>query len=183
MQNVVTVPFHADTVFAVERADGVYIALKPIADRLGLDWSAQYRRTKRDVVMARGIAVMAIPSEGGTQDALCLRLPLLPGWLFGIEVRRVRAECRAAVLVYQAECHEALFRHFYGVADRAPEAPDARREPLKVRRQIVTEARLIFGPRAAAALWRSLGLPDVTEMGAPPDQGALPLAPPSPPAP
>jgi hypothetical protein len=116
-----------------------------------------------------------MPSVGGEQETVTLDLPLLPGWLFGVSVKRVRAECREAVLLYQRRCHDVLHRHFFGgeegraVVATAPHP--AHEEPMRVRRQLVTEARQTFGVRAAGSLWFALGLPVVPEMHEPPRQG------------
>lgn len=172
-----TVEFRGDTLFAVREGDGVLIALKPISDRLGLDWSAQLKRTKRDPVLSEGMAIMAMPSPGGVQDAAALPLHLLPGWLFGIGANQVRSESREIVLAYQRECHGALFAYFFGPRDErhllVADAGPAREEPMRVRRQLVTEARQTFGTRAAGALWFALGLPVVPEMRASSDQGSF----------
>lgn len=167
MTKLTTIDFHDDTLFAVEAPEGVFVALKPIADRLGLDWTAQLRRTKRDPILSEGMAIMTIPSPGGAQETATLPLALLPGWLFGIGINQVKAEARAMVLTYQRECHEVLFRHFNapksGVVAALPCEP-AREEPVPVRRALVTEARQTFGTRAAGSLWLALGLPIVPEM-------------------
>jgi hypothetical protein len=44
--SIITVPFQGDTLIAVDRGDGIYIAIRPICERLGLDWSAQFRRVQ-----------------------------------------------------------------------------------------------------------------------------------------
>lgn len=177
MTKLVTVPFRGDTLFAIQDDDGVSVAIKPITDRLGLDWSAQLKRTKRDPILSKGMAIMTIPSPGGAQEATCLRLKLLPGWLFGIGANQVREEARPLVMLYQEECHEVLFRHFNapprgeGECMTHPPFPSAaREEPVRVRRQLVTEARHVFGERAAGRLWFALGLPIVPEMHSPPAQ-------------
>lgn len=175
MTKLVTVDFHDDTLFAVDRPEGVLVALKPISDRLGLDWTAQLRRTKRDPVLAEGMVIMAIPSLGGAQETAVLPLHLLPGWLFGIGANQVKPDARPAVLLYQRECHEALFRHFMGrpVDERGPHYTDTlpgRAEPMRFRRQLVADAYKIFGIRAAGRLWFELGLPVVAEMREPPRQ-------------
>lgn len=169
MSKMTTVEFHDDTLFAVEQADSdsVFVAVKPIADRLGLDWRAQRQRIQRTPVLAKGGCMMHLPSPGGAQETLCLRLDLVNGWLFGIDVDRVSDEARPRVLAYQEECFAVLFRHFYGrkgeTVTVAPPEP-AREEPVPVRRSLVTEARQTFGTRAAGSLWLALGLPVVPEM-------------------
>lgn len=169
MPKLTTIDFHGDTLFAMETSKGVLVVIKPISDKLGLDWSAQYRRTRRDPVLSEGIAKMATPSPGGAQETICLPLDLLPGWLFGISANQVKQECRDAVITYQRECYAALFQHFFRVQAAGqpmvgtPSEP-SREEPVPVRRSLVTEARQTFGAKAAGSLWFALGLPIVPEM-------------------
>ncbi|CAK0748311.1 hypothetical protein WCLP8_1880017 [uncultured Gammaproteobacteria bacterium] len=182
---VVSVPFHGDTLFAVEREGAVFVALKPICERLGIAWHKQLERIKRDTVLCEGITVMGIPSPRGIQETTCLRLGLVNGWLFGINENRVRPEARAAVLVYKRECHRALAEHF-GLAEAAAEpppvldqeaaepalpAPDDDGEAcsdgigglsertVRLHVDLIREARLLFGPDAAMRLWRASPLP------------------------
>lgn len=193
MTKLVTVAFHGDTLFAIDGPDGPAVAVKPISDRLGLDWRGQRQRIERSPVLAKGRCVMPLPSVGGPQETVCLRLDLVPGWLFGIDVERVRPEARDAVLQYQEQCFGALAAHFYGAPSDIPRGKvtdPTREEPVRIRRQLVTEARQTFGERAAGRLWFALGLPTVPEMHAPPDQGDLgftytarPIAAPAPTAP
>lgn len=79
MGKVVTVEFRRDTLFAVERDDGVYVAVKPIVQSLGLDWKAQHRRITEDAILSEGVVMAAIPSPGGIQETFCLRLDLVKG--------------------------------------------------------------------------------------------------------
>ena len=171
--NIVTTTFHGATLYGFEHADGIFVALKPIVAAIGLDWSAQFRRVKRDAILAEGIAIMATPfgTDGGDQEAVCLRLDLLNGWLFGISAGSIQDEKkRSAVLTYQRECYRALAAHFH----RAPAAitASASAEPLHIRRSLVTEARQTHGTAAARELWFSLGLPTVPSMAVP-EQGDL----------
>lgn len=171
MSNIVTLDFHGDPITAVDDAGTVLVAVKAISDVLGLDWSAQLKRVKRDTVLAEGMAILTMPSPGGPQDTVCLPLHLLHGWLFGINAGLVRPDCRDRVLAYQRECYAALHAHFYRRRDGAepPQVPDY------VKRALVNEARMTFGPVAARELWRQLGLPVTPAMNSHQRQGALQL--------
>lgn len=118
MARIVTVDFRDDTLFAVERDDGVFVALKPICDRLGLAWGSQYNRLMRDTILAEGIFIMKMPLPGGAQEMTCLRLELVNGWLFGIDESRVKPELHEAVLTYKRECYAVLAARF--LPGRAP---------------------------------------------------------------
>lgn len=166
MSNIITVDFRNDTLFAVERDDGVFVALKPICDALGLRWDSQYRRALRDPILSEGIAMMAMPSPSGAQETTCLRLDLVNGWLFTIDESRVRDdETRQKVLTYKRECYSVLFRHFYGKAAAPDIGADEEAETSEgTRLRMVTEARHTFGVRSGAELWFKLGLPIVPSM-------------------
>lgn len=160
MGKIVTVDFRNDTLFAVERDDGVFVAVKPICDSLGLAWGSQHNRLLRDTILAEGVFTMKMPSVGGVQETTCLRLDLVNGWLLTIDESRVKEECRDLVLTYKRECYSVLFQHFYGKQGRPGHEDEGEllaAETAKVR--IVNEARHVFGAQAAAQLWVKLGLP------------------------
>lgn len=169
-----TVQFRGDLLFAYERADGVFVAVKPISTRLGIDWSAQLQRLRRQPILAEGMVVITIPSPGGAQETVLLRLDLLPGWLFGIDANRVAPRLRDAILAYQRECFAVLHAHFFiragnREAERAARQVEMaesrrRREALAedhARLAKVREARLNFGRVAAQRVWAEVGLPAV----------------------
>ncbi len=168
MGQIITVSFRSDTLFAVERDDGVFVAVKPISDALGLAWNKQLERLKRDPILSEGMTVMVIPSPGGAQESTCLKLELVNGWLFTIDESRVKdEETRQRVLTYKRECHAVLFEHFYG--KRKPATAEViseveAQEPDGTKIRMVTESRQTFGTQAAAQLWFRLGLPVVPAM-------------------
>lgn len=116
-----TVDFYGDAITAalveVESKEEVYVPLRPICDYLGLDWSAQFRRVKRDEVLTDSllsVAIMATETgQGrGKRDTLCLPLKFLPGWLFGVTVNKVRPELQEKIIRYRRECYDVLWRAF-----------------------------------------------------------------------
>jgi len=196
--SIIAVPFQADTLIAVEREDGIYIAIRPICERIGVDWSAQLKRVKNDPVLSEAVAMTATPFTRHGQDETCLKLDYLNGWLMGIDVRRVKPMVRGALIEYQRECHRVLFEHFfrktgsYRAASRqqglSPEER-AERSALAARRMRVNEVhaatrslealRRASGSRAAALaapqIYAALGVnidPDASDTLA---QGELPL--------
>lgn len=62
-----------------------------------------------------------MPSPGGWQETVCLPLDLIPGFLFGIDDRRVKDDCRDVVLRYKRDCYRVLYEHFFG--ERVVERP------------------------------------------------------------
>jgi hypothetical protein len=168
-----TVDFRGDTLFAVENDDGHFVALKPIVEGMGLDWSGQLQRVKRDPILSEGMVVMPTPfGRGGSQEAVCLKLELVNGWLFTIETRRIKDEdVKSRVITYQRECYQVLFEKFAGRHNteiNLGESETQENENVKLRS--VTEARHTFGAQAAAQLWFRLGLPVVPAMLHDPNQ-------------
>lgn len=164
MNRIVTVKFHDTELWGFQSGQTVLVAVKPIAVAMGLNWSGQEQRLKRDPVLREGICMMHIPSAKGGQRTLSLRLDLLNGWLFKIDSGRIQdARIRERVQIYQRECYQVLHSHFTGDREKlAREANEA--ESLSLR--LVTECRHVWGSRSAAELWEKRGLPKVAAMDA-----------------
>jgi hypothetical protein len=162
MGKIITVNFRGDELYGFEREDGTYVALRPIVEAIGLDWSGQLQRLKRDPILSEGVVIIPTPfTRGGAQEAVCLKFDLVNGWLFTIDSARIKdAVTRERVLVYQRECYRVLFKHFYGEQDS--EKPVHETESVRVR--MVSEARQTFGTRVASHLWLKLQLPFVPSM-------------------
>lgn len=172
MGNIVTIHFRQDTLFAVERDDGVFVAVKPICDSLGVAWVPQLRKLKDDPVLSKGVTTMVIPSVGGAQESTCLKLEKVNFWLAKMDSRRIKDEnAREKLIAYQEECADVLFGHFQGKRKQPQIALDEEpSESENVKLRMVTEGRQIFGTQASAQLWFHLGLPIVPAMRQDPRQ-------------
>jgi len=182
MGEIVTVNFRGDELYGFKQDDGVFVALKPICEAIGLSWGSQYNRIMRDPVLSQGVSIMKTPfASHGAQEVVCLTMELVNGWLFGVETTRIKDEAiRERVILYQRECYGVLFKHFYkgGLLENEPVDynPD-KSLPVGERRKLVTEARQSFGTAASRALWFKLGLPTAPEMSVSDDtQPQLPFA-------
>lgn len=176
MGEIVTVNFRGDTLYGFKQDDGVFLALKPMVQAMGLDWSAQFRRVQRDPILAEGIAMMATPfGQGGDQEALCLNVEFVQGWLFTIDSLRIKDDdVRKKVQLYQRECYTVLHAHFTGKSKGRIEADGDPDEALSIgeRLRLVTETRQSFDTYAARQMWFKQGLPIVPAM-LQPEQGNL----------
>lgn len=112
MANIATVSFHDQSIIAIEHEGAHFVAMRPIVENIGLDWQAQLQRIKRHPVLSKGVVVITTPSSGGNQETNCLPLSMLNGWLFGVDVNRVREEIRPKLIRYQTECFDVLYQHF-----------------------------------------------------------------------
>lgn len=108
---LIPVPFHGDTITCVETPDGEFVAIRPICDRMNLNFSGQLQRLKADPDLW-GVCVIHTPSAGGSQETNCIPRNRMAAWLFKIEVSRVKPEARDALRLYQREAADVLDRHF-----------------------------------------------------------------------
>lgn len=107
------VDFYGDRINLVLIDDEPYVPLRPINDFIGLAWGSQRQRTLRDNAMAHRVKNLTVTASDGRQrEMMCLPLDLLPGWLFGITVSRVKEELKEKLDKYRGECFKALWQAF-----------------------------------------------------------------------
>lgn len=123
-QALISIPFHGKPLITFQHNGEAHAAMKPIAEGMGLDWKSQHARIKRNPILSEGMVIMTIPSDGGPQDMVAFPLRLLNGWLFGIDVDRVKPELRDTILTYQRECYDALYRYWHQGAAVNPREVD-----------------------------------------------------------
>ncbi len=113
MLNQSIIPFHDDEILLFERDGEPFVPVKPICERLGLDWGSQWAKL-RARPERYGIVILRTPSAGGEQETTCLPLRKLPAWLYSIHPNKVRPDLKETVERYQAECDDVLWRHWSG---------------------------------------------------------------------
>lgn len=115
-----SVSFHGDTIFCTTIDGQPFTPAKPIIENLGLAWEGQ--RPKLHANKDRwGTMIIMVPSESGIQQTLCLPVRKLPAFLASINPKKVRAELRPKIELYQAECDDALWNYWTkGRAERVP---------------------------------------------------------------
>lgn len=113
------VVFYEDTITAVRikinTNESIYVPIRPICDYLGIAYQGQRNRINRDPVLSEYIQTITIyrpEEEGSSQDMSCLALKYIPGWLFGIQVSRVKKDLQEKILRYQRECYDVLWEAF-----------------------------------------------------------------------
>ena len=111
--DLTTVQFHDQTLLAT-LVDGVpYVALNPICENIGLAWNGQLERIKRHSVLNSTMRVIRmVAADGKNREVAVLPLSKLNGWLFGVDVERVKPEIKDLVIAYQEECFDVLANHF-----------------------------------------------------------------------
>ncbi len=107
------IKFHKDEITVLVTKNGKrLVAMKPIVERFGLDWSGQLQRMKRDLALSEGMVIIPIPTGSGLQDMVFLDYDFLNGWLFKVQINRVKEEFKPALILYQKECFKALRDYF-----------------------------------------------------------------------
>ena len=126
---LITVPFHQQRLFVVEKNGRRWVAMKPICEAIGIDWDSQRKRIKRDPILS-SVAVMmtATGADGKQYEMLFLDLDYLNGWLFGIDANRVMPELRERVIEYQRECYKVLAGYFHAKEQWALSKAEARNQ-------------------------------------------------------
>lgn len=93
------------------------VALKPIADHFGLDWSSQLAKLKGKSWACMGNFTMQLPGDTQRREVTGGDRRTLTMWLATLDENRVRADKRAELVAYQSEATDALDRYFHeGVA-------------------------------------------------------------------
>lgn len=108
------IQFYGDTLTAHRDAQGqVMVAVKPIIEGLGLDWSTQLKKLRKDPALS--MAEMTIPTLSGVQDTLCIPLEQVPGMLMLIKPsQKMASEIQEKLTLYRREAFKVLWQHFGG---------------------------------------------------------------------
>lgn len=108
------VPFHEHKLLTVNQDGEVYVPLKPLVLAMGLTWESQRQRVARDPVLGKGTCILQVPSGGGPQDMLAMRLERIPGFIATIPTGHIKnPDIRNAVILFQEEAFDVLFAHFF----------------------------------------------------------------------
>lgn len=124
-QNVATVNFKGDTLITLEKDGEHYVAVRPIVENMGLEWSGQQKKLISTPKFSC-VDIYTTGKDGKNYKMLCVPVRKLNGWLFSINPEKVRADIRHIVEQYQEECFTVLHDYWHkGVAvnERAMTAP------------------------------------------------------------
>jgi hypothetical protein len=93
--------------------DEELVAVKPICEALGIDYSGQLQRIKEDPILGSTMELSPmVASDGKTREMQCLPLKFAFGWLFRIDSRNVKEEAREALITYQMKVYDLLYTYF-----------------------------------------------------------------------
>ncbi|UYZ99669.1 phage antirepressor N-terminal domain-containing protein [Moraxella bovis] len=147
MQNQIqTVNFHNQSLITLQKDGVAYVAMKPICENIGLDWTAQRQRLVRDEVLnSTMVMITTVATDGKMRELLCLPIHYLNGWLFGVDTNRVKAEIKDKLITYKKECYQALFDYWNnGVAVNPRATKDERKPLVQAVNMLVAETGAIY---------------------------------------
>lgn len=111
------VPFRGGFIEAAQLDGEVFVPIRPLCDALGLAVQRQLAKLKAKPWAVITLKVMT-GADGKAYRMAAVDLRSLPLWLATIEPSRVKPEARPALVAYQREACDVLYRHFL-----APPAP------------------------------------------------------------
>jgi len=103
-----------DVEILIIEGDEKRVAVKPICDALGIDFSTQVQRLKSDPILNSVMGLSPTTGADGKQyEMVTIPFKFVFGWLFRIDSRNVKEESRESVLKYQLHCYNALYDSLY----------------------------------------------------------------------
>lgn len=90
--------------------DGQYwIALKPICEALGVEYTRTFKNAKANPIYGQLLAVQPmVGADGKARKMVSLPEKRIYGWLMGIQSNA------PGLVEYQTKCHDILFDYFHG---------------------------------------------------------------------
>ena len=97
-----TLQLHRQSLITFEQNGTHYTAMKPICENIGLDWTAQFTRIKRDDVLNSTIIIITMVAENGKKrEMIFLPIEYLNSRLFVIDIKRSKPEIRETLIMYK----------------------------------------------------------------------------------
>ena len=109
---LVSVPFRGGFIEAAQLEGEVWVPIRPVCDALGLAWQPQLKKLRAKPWAKTCDTFMVSQGDDQRRRFSCVDLRSLPLWLATIEPSRVKPEARPALVAYQREAAEVLYRHF-----------------------------------------------------------------------
>lgn len=111
MSEIVKVPFRGEEILTVDVSGKPFIILRPTIERLGLDYSAQFRKLQhRSWATVASATTVAEDGRARTMTAVDVRTFLM--LLATIDERRVAEDARPMLVAYQQEVAEAVEQYW-----------------------------------------------------------------------
>ena len=109
------IEFHGYELLTIRTETGIHVVMKYIVEAMGLDWSAQSSKLKKQSKKFNYGDIAIVAKDGKTRDMGGIPLRKLTGWLFTINPENIENErTKDKVEIFQEECFHVLHQHWFG---------------------------------------------------------------------
>lgn len=139
MINVDLIPFHGTTITATREDEEIFVALRPTCEAMGIDYSAQLARLKRQPWATVVIRPM-VGADGKTRDMTFINARTFTMWLANVDTFRLKSDrARELVTAYQIEATDTLYNYFHNGGAINPNATEHQMRALMFQTQAQME--------------------------------------------
>lgn len=101
--------FNGKNVYFLSAAGVWWIAIKPICEALGVEYTRQFKNLKSDEILGPALAVQPMQvDKNQMRNYACLPEYYVYGWLFSIQSQSQQLQ------QYKWKCYEILYNYFHG---------------------------------------------------------------------
>lgn len=134
------VKFQDIDLLAIKGSDGrVYTSVRKVCEDLGVDFSSQLKRIKRDDFLLDSMVTITTPSNSGLQSVSCIDVEYLPVFLAGIVTEKCKEDVRPYLKEFKKRVRDILAKAFIN-----PEITSAQPQNQRIP-QSFSEALLLAG--------------------------------------
>lgn len=131
MNQIERFDFHGTELVVIPTDEGLFVSIKRVCEALGIDPDTQ-RVKLLSLPWAVTRLCPATGTDGKTYEMFCVHLRSLPGWLQGIDSRRVAPHLRDRIVLFQKEAADALANHFLRPKEADPVAALLKKSPAEL---------------------------------------------------
>ena len=100
-------------IFIISNGLEKFVAIKPICEALGVDYSSQLQKIKDDEILSSTVGLnTTVGADGKERKMQSIPIKYVFGWLFTINPENVKPEIKHLIIKYKKECYDALFDSF-----------------------------------------------------------------------
>jgi hypothetical protein len=106
------IPFNGQVIEAQKQGDRILVALKPLCENIGVEYTGQLQRLKKQPWSTMGV-IPTVAADGKQRDMSAIDRKTFTMWLATIDTNRLKNEiARDNLVAYQREAADALDRYF-----------------------------------------------------------------------
>jgi hypothetical protein len=116
MENKLIRFYETELVTFIDLQGKPFVAVKHICDAIGLNANSALRAIRNHPILGPASTVQYHQvGENQRREYLMVPIEYLNGWLFSIDINKVKPEAQKKLMVYQKECYQVLYSAWFGV--------------------------------------------------------------------